>query len=194
MFALRKTLKPSSLITTIHRSITFVTLPEPLSSAEYDDLITTAGKNKDFTTVSNLLTQRYNKGFFTTNNTFKFISTDLTFINDLQKTISDLNGNTRKKSYESLIACLCKLNLVDQALTTAELAAEKSGADVTTFHPIISLLTRQKNFARAWSVVEVMKSKNIVRDVACYNFFLTAYAVNGNLTPCVDVLKRMADE
>lgn len=105
-----------------------------------------------------------------------------------------MNGNTRKKSYESLVACLCKFNLVDQALTTAELAADESGADVTTFHPIISVLTRRKDFERAWRVVDIMKSRNIARDVLCYNFFLTAYAFTGDLTPCVDVLKKMAEE
>ncbi|PWA61754.1 tetratricopeptide repeat (TPR)-like superfamily protein [Artemisia annua] len=194
MFTLRKTLKPSSLITTIHRSITSATRPEPSTTAEYDDLITTAGKNKDFTTISSLLTQRYNKGIFTTNNTFKFISKDLTAINDLQKTISDLNGNTRKKAFESLVACLCKFNFVDQALTTAELAADESAADVTTFHPILSVLTRRKDFERAWRVVDVIKAKKIPRDVMCYNFFLTAYAFTGNLRPCVDVLRKMAEE
>ncbi|XP_071732255.1 pentatricopeptide repeat-containing protein At2g40240, mitochondrial [Rutidosis leptorrhynchoides] len=201
MFALRKTLKPPSVFTTIHRLISTVKLPEPESSAAYDDLITNAGRNRDFAAVRDLLNQRYTNGFFPTNNTFKFISTDLSVLNDVLQTLADLNGkNIRIKSYESLISCLCKNHLIEEALRVAEVAAAggasaaEAVANASTFHPILSLLTRKKVFDRAWSVIEIMKSKKIARDVTCYNYFLTAYSVAGDLRSNVDVLKKMAEE
>ncbi|KAK1414195.1 hypothetical protein QVD17_29936 [Tagetes erecta] len=197
MFTLRATLKPSSIFITSHRLITTVKLPEPPSSAAYDDLITTAGRQHDFATVHHLLNHRYANGFFTTNNTFKFISTDLTLLQHVLKTLSDLNEqNCRKKCYESLVSSLCKMQFVDEALTVAEdaTAGGKNAADASTFHPIISFLTRKKNFDHAWRVIEVMKAKNIARDVTCYNFFLTAYSVAGDLRSNVEVLKTMVHE
>ncbi|KAI3705661.1 hypothetical protein L1987_75900 [Smallanthus sonchifolius] len=197
MFVLRKTLKPSSVFTTAHRLIATVKPPEPASSAAYDDLIYTAGRERDFATVGHLLNQRYSNGFFTTNNTFKFVTTDLSVINDLLKTLADLNeGHCRKKTYESLISRLCKIHLIDEASRVAEEAAAggKHNAGASIFHPILSVLTRKKNFDHAWRVMELMKTKNIARDVTCYNFFLTSYSVVGELKSNVDVLKKMAEE
>nr|XP_043617320.1 pentatricopeptide repeat-containing protein At2g40240, mitochondrial [Erigeron canadensis] len=195
MFIIRKTLKikPSSLF----RLISTATLPEPPTSAAYDELINTAGRNHDFATVSHLLNQRYEKGFFATNNTFKFISTDISILNDVLKTVSDLEKlHCRKTSYTSLISTLCKIRRVDDALTTsnAALDGDKSNADAATFHPIISLLTRGKDFDGAWRVIGLMKEKNVARDVTCYNYFLTAYSISKDLKSNIDVLKRMAEE
>lgn len=193
MLTLRKTLKPSSIFTSFHRLIATVKLPEPATSAAYDDLTTTAGDARDFATVRHLLNHRNLKGCFTTNNTFKFISKDLSILNDVLKTISDLNEkHARKKAYESLIAQLCKLQRVDDALRVAEEASDD--ADFTTFHPILSFLTRKKDFDHAWHVVELMKAKNIARDVTCYNFFLTSYSIARDLGSNVDVLKKMDEE
>lgn len=196
MFALRKTLKPPSVFTIIHRFIATVELSEPPTSAAYDDLIITAGHKRDFATVNHLLNQRYAKGFLTTNNTFKFISTDLTVLDDLLKTLSDLNeGHCRKSAYDSLISWLCKTKLIDSALRVAdEVVHGKYGADASTFHPIVSLLTRKKNFDEAWRVIEIMRANSISRDITCYNFFLTSYSITGNLKSCVDVLRKMDEE
>ncbi|KAK9048675.1 hypothetical protein SSX86_032359 [Deinandra increscens subsp. villosa] len=88
------------------------------------------------------------------------------------------------------------MHLIDEALRVADEAAAggSHGADASTFHPILSLLTRKKNFEQGWRVMEIMKAKNIARDVTCYNFFLTSYSVTGDLRSSVDVLKKMADE
>ncbi|KAL8251921.1 hypothetical protein R6Q59_035614 [Mikania micrantha] len=198
MFALRKTLKPSSVISTTHRLIAIVTPTAPATSAAYDDLIQTAGNERDFATVRRLLDQRYAKGFFTTTNTFNFISTDLSVLDDVLKTLSDLNEpHGRKKAYESLVSRLCKMQLPDVALRVVEAAAAAGGShtvDASTFHPIISVFTRKKDFQHAWRVVELMKTKNIARDVTCYNFFLTSYSVVGDLKSNVDVLSKMAED
>ncbi|XP_076953484.1 pentatricopeptide repeat-containing protein At2g40240, mitochondrial-like [Bidens hawaiensis] len=192
MFTLPKTLKPPTVLTVTRRLLTTVKLPEPASSAAYDDLIYTAGINRDFTTVRHLLNHRYTNGFFTTNNTFKFISTNLYVLNDVIKTVSDLNeSHARKKAYESLISRLCKLQLIDSALHVAETAAGKHAADASTFHPILSFVTRKKNFDLAWRVVEVMKANNVARDVTCYNFLLTSYSVAGDLKSTAGVLRIM---
>ncbi|KAM0014390.1 putative tetratricopeptide-like helical domain superfamily, pentacotripeptide-repeat region of PRORP [Helianthus debilis subsp. tardiflorus] len=197
MFTLRKTLKPSSIFTTAHRLITTIKLPELPTTAAYDDLIYTAGRDRDFAAVHHLLNHRHANGFFTTTNTFNFISTDLTILNDVLTTVSNLNEkNCRKKSYESLITRLCKLQLIDEALRAAEAASAVGihGGDATTFHPILSVVTRKKDFDLGWRVVKIMKANNIARDVTCYNFFLTAYSVSGDLRSNVVVLKKMAQE
>ncbi|KAL7585814.1 hypothetical protein Lser_V15G44093 [Lactuca serriola] len=196
MFVLRKTLKPSSVFTTIHRFIATVNLPEPPSSAAYDDLIASAGHKRDFATVHHLLNQRYAKGFLTTNNTFKFISTDISVLNELLKTLSALNeGHCRKSAYDSLISWLCKVKLTEAALRVADAAIHgKYGADASSFHPILSLLTRKKNFDEAWRVIEFMRANGISRDITSYNFFLTSYSITGNLKSCADVLKKMGEE
>ncbi|KAI3757832.1 hypothetical protein L6452_05375 [Arctium lappa] len=197
MFALRKTLKQPSVFTALHRLIATAKLPEPSTSAAYDDLITTAGRERDFVTVRYLLNQRYANGLFNTTNTFNFVSTaDLSVLDDILKTLPDLNeGHCRKSAYDSLIARLCKMQLADAALRVAEeLLREKYGADACTFHPILSLLSRNKRLDEAWRVIEIMRSKGIARDVTCYNFLLTSYSVTGDLRSGVGVLKRMAEE
>ncbi|XP_024971535.1 pentatricopeptide repeat-containing protein At2g40240, mitochondrial-like [Cynara cardunculus var. scolymus] len=196
MFALRKTLKQPSVFTALHRLITTGQLPEPSTSAAYDDLITTAGRERDFVTIRNLLNQRYANGLFNTTNTFNFISTDLSVLDDLLKTLPDLReGYCRKSAYDSLIVRLCKMQLIDSALRVAEeLIRGKYGADACTFYPILSLLSRQKNFDEAWRVLEIMKTKGIARDVTCYNHMLTSYSITGDLRSSVDVLKKMAEE
>ncbi|KAL4588049.1 hypothetical protein LXL04_000927 [Taraxacum kok-saghyz] len=196
MFVLRKTLKPSSVFTTIHRSIATIKPTEPPTSAAYDDLIASAGHERDFATVRHFLNQRHAKGCFNTNTTFKFISKDLSVLDDLLETLSTLNeGHCRKSAYDSLISWLCKIKLTDAALQVADKAIRgKYGADASTFHPLLSVLTRKKNFDEAWRVIEIMKSNRIPRDITSYNFFLTSYSVTGNLSPCVDVLRKMGEE
>ncbi|KAJ9545637.1 hypothetical protein OSB04_025344 [Centaurea solstitialis] len=203
MFALRKTLKQPSVFTAaVHRLTTTTTtanLPEPSTSAAYDDLITTAGRQRDLATVRRLLNQRYANGLFFTTNTFNFIST-ADDISDLLKTLPDLKeGHCRKSAYDSLISRLCKLRLTDAALRVATsddlaVAGKHAAGDARTFHPILSLLTRKKNFNEAWRVIEIMRSRGIARDVTCYNYFLTAYSVAGDPRSGVGVLKKMAEE
>lgn len=90
MSILRKTLKSPTPFHQIYRFLT--------TSAQYDDLINAAGREKDFTTVHHLLTKRIKDGCFNTTNTFKFIATDLSVLNDLLQALSRLDKDFTRKS------------------------------------------------------------------------------------------------
>ncbi|XP_059627952.1 pentatricopeptide repeat-containing protein At3g56030, mitochondrial-like [Cornus florida] len=170
--------------------------PDEPSSAYYDELINAAGCSKDFVAVHRLLSKRFRDGFFNTTNTFKFISTDLSVLDDLSHALSTLDrGFSRKSAYDSLIACLCKIHRSDEARRVMEtVVRERYGANATTFHPILNALTKKKNMEDAWRLMEFMKENGISPDLTAYNSLLTAYCFVGDLTSAAGVLTKMEVE
>lgn len=203
MLALRnwtqKTLKSSPIICNI--SCYFSTgssdlISEWPSSANYDELINNAGRERDFATVQELLSKRFRDGFFNTSRTFKFISTDLSKLDDLLKTLGRLEkGFLRKSSHDCLIAQLCRLHRMPEAIRVAEIMVrENYGANASTFHPILTTLTKKKAMDEAWRTVESMKAWGIKPDLTAYNNILTAYCFSGDLISAAAVLSKMVEE
>ncbi|KAI5670459.1 hypothetical protein M9H77_10823 [Catharanthus roseus] len=203
MLALRKlinkNLKSSPTISTINRYFTTGTansISETPSSAYYDELINNAGRDRDFATVQQLLSKRFRDGCFNTNHTFKFISTDISILDDLLKALARLeNGFPRKSAHDCLIAQLCRLPRMQDAVRVAEIMVRKQyGANATTFHPILNALTRKKAMDEVWRVMEMMRVCEIEPDVTAYNSILTAYCFSGDLNSAASVLSRMVEE
>ncbi|XP_057466918.1 pentatricopeptide repeat-containing protein At2g40240, mitochondrial-like [Actinidia eriantha] len=170
-------------------------LYEP-SSAYYDDLIAAAGRSGDFSAVHSLLNKRVRDGFFNTGKTFNFISTDLSVLDDLSKTLATLDrGFARKSAYDALVSRLARMHRPDAALRVAEdMLRGDHGANACTFHPIINALTRKKDMAGAWRVLDLMRENRISPDLTAYNYLLTAYCFAGDLTTASGLLTRMEEE
>lgn len=165
------------------------------SCTRYDDLINAAGRERDFATVRYLLNKRSRDGFFNTVNTFKFISTDLSLLDELSKHIARLNGFARKSSYNSLVAQLAKMHRIPDALRVAEMMSTNDyGATASTFHPILNALSRKKEMAKAWRVLEAMRACGIQPDVTAFNHILTAFCYIGDLKSAANVLESMEEE
>ncbi|KAL6977493.1 hypothetical protein U1Q18_026292 [Sarracenia purpurea var. burkii] len=171
------------------------TLDEP-SSAYYDDLIAAAGRNRDYAALHTLLNKRVRDGFFNTNNTFNFISTDLSLLPDLSRTLARLDkGFARKSAYDAVISRLSRLHRTDEALTlAAEMIRGGFGANACTFHPILNALTKKKKMEEAWRVMDLMRENQIWPDLMAYNNFLTGYCFAGDLTSAAGLLTRMAED
>jgi pentatricopeptide repeat protein len=179
--------------------------PEPFpdvpTSAYYDELVNSAGRAGVFDTVRDLLNKRFKDGCFNTTNTFKFITNKdeaslPLLLDELTQTLSRLDkGFTRKSAFDSLVARLCKLNQIDLALRVVEkMASGGYGLNACTFHPILNVLTRNKEMERAWCVVNLMREFQITPDLTAYNYFLMAYCFVGDLTSAAEVLTRMEME
>ncbi|KAL9421714.1 hypothetical protein AB3S75_034062 [Citrus x aurantiifolia] len=173
--------------------------PDEPTSAYYDDLVNAAGHERDLETVRYLLNKRARDCCFNTANTFNFITnTDnsLSVLNDLCRTLGRLDkGFPRKSAYDTLIARLCKLKKIDEALRVVDIMAEGGfGLSAITFHPILSVLTRGKRMEEAWRLMEVMTEIRVSPDLTAYNYLLTAYCFKGNLTATSGVLKKMEEE
>lgn len=166
------------------------------STTYYDELINQAGRVRDFDAIQSLLNKRHRDGFFNTNNTFKFISTDLSVLDDILKTLAGVqNGFPRKNAHDCLIAHLSKISRTRDALRVAEImVVNKFGATAASFHPILNVLTRKKSFDEAWGVVEMMKKSGIKPDVTAYNYLLTAYCFRGDLNSAAHMLTRIEEE
>ncbi|CAN4085154.1 unnamed protein product [Withania somnifera] len=173
------------------------TIPYFPSCTYYDEQVNKAGREGDFSTVHNLLNKRARDGFFNTNNTFKFISTNnVSILNDLLETIARLDsGFPRKSSYDCLIAHLSKMHCISEAMHVAETMVSKGhGANIVTFNPIINALTKKQEFDQTWGVMEVIKSCQITPDLTTYNFLLTGYCFAGNVASAASVLAKMEEE
>lgn len=170
--------------------------PDEPSSAFYDHLIDAAGRQKDFATVLSLLNKRSRDGFFNTTNTFNFISTDLSVLDDLSQTLASLDrGFTRKSAFDALVSRLSRLGRPDEALRVAEqMLRQGYGANACTFHPILNALTRKKTMDEAWRVIDLMRENRISPDLTAYNYLLTAYCFVGDLTSAAGLLTRLAEE
>ena len=180
--------------------------PEPFpdvpTSAYYDDLVISAGRDRDFDTLRHLLNKRVKDGCFNTTNTFKFITNN--DVPTLSVLLDDLTTNTlarldkgfaRKSAYDSLVARLCKLNQIDGALRVIEtMASGEYGLNACTFHPVLNVLTRKKEMESAWRVVEMMREFQIQPDLTAYNYFMMAYCFNGDVNSAADLLTKMVQE
>lgn len=167
-----------------------------LSSAKYDDLINAAGRKGDFAAVRHLLSKRLTDGCLNTNNTFKFIATNASALDDLLQNIVALdNWFTRKHAHDALVAQLTKLHRTAEALRVAEMMARKNyGATAKTFEPILNALARKKKMSAAWRVVEVMRACNIQPTLTSFNYILTAYCFVGDVASAADALVKMEAE
>ncbi|XP_059298731.1 pentatricopeptide repeat-containing protein At2g40240, mitochondrial-like [Lycium ferocissimum] len=194
MLALRKlsTLKSSRFLSSL------ASIPGIPSCTYYDTRINQAGREGNFETVGHLLNKRVLDGFFNTNNTFKFITTtNLSILNNLLDTISQLENNfARKCSYDCLIARLSKMHCIKEATRVAEVMVSEghAAANNATFHPIINALTKKEEFDEAWRVLDVMKSDGISPDLTAYNYLLTGYCFIGNLTSAARVVEKIDEE
>ncbi|KAK3042887.1 hypothetical protein RJ639_001160 [Escallonia herrerae] len=199
MLLLRKSLFSPSLSRATSRFLT-TQIPNSIenepSSAYYDRLIDAAGRERDFAAVHRLLNERARDGFFNTTETFKFISTHLSVLDDLLQTLARLDkGFPRTDAHKSLIARLAKMGRADEALRVADaMTAAGCGINASTFHPILQALTKKKEIDRAWRVVDRMREKNVSPDLTGYNYFLTSYCFVGDLTSAAGLLTKMTDE
>lgn len=173
------------------------TIPYVPSCTYYDEHINKAGREGDFASVHHLLNKRARDGFFNTNSTFKFISTNnVSILDDLLETIARLDsGFPRKSSYDCLIARLSKMHCISEAMRVAEtMVSKEHGANNVTFHPIINALTKKDEFDEAWGVMAVMKSCGIAPDLTTYNYLLTGYCFAGNVASAAAVLAKIEEE
>lgn len=188
--------KPPNPPSLFHISPRLLTTQNPNPSAHYEDLIDAAGRNRDFATVCRLLNKRFREGFYNTRKTFNFISTDFSLVDDLSQALRNLHrGFTRKGAYDALVARLCRLQRVDEALRVAEeMLRDKHGANACTFHPILNALSKKQKMDEAWRVVELMRANHVSPDLPAYNFLLTAYCFAGELSSAAELLTRMEEQ
>lgn len=203
--------KPSNALSTLAISTRFFTTQNPNpnakpnsfpnvpTSAYYDELIHAAGRSRDFETLRQLLNKRLWDGCFNTSKTFNFITnneTGLAILDELPQTLARLDkGLPRKNAYDSLIARLCKLRRIDEALRMIDtMAREGSGPNAYTFLPILDVFTRKKDMEGAWRVMDLMRKYQIPPDKTAYNYILMAYCVAGDLTAAAEVLTKMVGQ
>lgn len=166
------------------------------SSAEYDNLIGAAGRQRDFATVRQLLAKRLSDRRLNTNNTFKFIATDLSVLDELLQNLAVIEDwFTRKHAHDALVAQLAKLHRTAEALRVAEtMARKKYGATASTFHPILYVLARKKEASAAWRVLDVMRACNVRPALTSYNYILTTHCFLGDVASAAEALAKMEAE
>ncbi|KAL2526623.1 Pentatricopeptide repeat-containing protein [Abeliophyllum distichum] len=199
MLALRKFTCRTRNVASIFKSFTTqnpnLRPPTIPSCGRYDNLINAAGREREFAAVRYLLNKRVRDGCFNTANTFNFISTDLSVLDELSNHLAALSGFTRKSAYDSLVAQLSKMHRIPEAIRVAEMMVTNDfGATASTFHPIVNALTRKKEMAKAWRVMEAMRACKIQPDVTAFNHILTAFCFTGDLKSAADVLESMEEE
>lgn len=169
------------------------------TSAYYDDLVNAAGRHGDFATVRNLLNKRVRDGCFNTSDTFKFLTqaeTSLSALDDLLRALSRLDrGFPRKSAFDALIARLCRLGRLEEALRALEtMASGEFGLNALTFHPILNLLTRRGDFEGARRVADLMKDHGVPLDLTAHNYFLTAHCFRGDLASAARAMEAIERE
>lgn len=169
------------------------------TNTEFDNLIYEAGSSGDFEAVRRFLNTRVVNACFNTTATFKFLTNTDSYsssLEDLRRILPQTDaGYTRKHAYETLIARLCKLNRIDDALILInDMAIGKFGLSTCTFHPILNTLTKKNKIEEAWRVVELMRSHAIPVDVTSYNYFLTSHCYDGDVAEASKVLRKMEEE
>ncbi|KAM1269299.1 hypothetical protein PS1_001464 [Malus domestica] len=178
---------------------TLTPFPDVPTTAYYDNLVIAAGHSRDFDNLHYLLNKRVKDHCFNTTNTFRFLTntdSSLSVLDDLTKTLARLDrGFTRKSAYDSLIARLCKIERVDEALRVVDFMARGDyGLNACTFHPILNVVTRKKRMDDAWGVVDLMRRVGAPPDVPAFNYLLMAYCFSGDLEATAGVLTRMEEE
>lgn len=197
MFLLRRRIaKQTFLLFFSDRSLSTVKISQSRHSpTEFDKLINDAGNSGDFETVRRLLNSRVAYGCFNTSDTFKFLTNTASYssdLEDLRHVLPQIDGGfTRKNAYDILIARLCKLNRIEDALIVI---GDMSGLTPTTFHPILCSLTKKNKIEEAWRVVESMRSKSVPVDVTSYNYFLTSHCYDGELEEASKVIRKIEEE
>ncbi|XP_030540477.2 pentatricopeptide repeat-containing protein At3g56030, mitochondrial [Rhodamnia argentea] len=169
------------------------------TSAYYDDLVNAAGRHGDFATVRNLLNKRVRDGCFNTGDTFKFLThteTSLSALHDLLRALSRLDrGFPGKSAFDALIARLCRLGRLEDALRAVEtMASAGFGLNAVTFHPILNLLTRRGDFEEARRVVGLMRDHGVPLDLTAHNHFLTAHCFRGDLASAARAMEEIERE
>ncbi|KAK7283723.1 hypothetical protein RIF29_13463 [Crotalaria pallida] len=170
--------------------------PDDPTPAYYDDLSNAAGNSGDLDALRDTLNKRIQDGCYNTKRTFNFLTSTST-IDDVIRTLSTLNpGFTRRSAFDSLVARLCRLNRVDDALHAVETMARVANSTPTaaTFYPIINLLTREKNFDHARRVTDIMARLGVQRNGTVHNLFLMAHCFAGDLEAAAGVLREMEEE
>lgn len=173
--------------------------PDEPTADYYDLLVNAAGESRDFSNLHYLLNKRVKDHCFNTTNTFKFITNtkaSLSVLDDLSHTLASLDkGFTRKSAYDSLIARLCKLERVEEALRVVDLMARESyGLNACSFHPILNVLTRKARMDEAWRVVELMRKSGAPPDLTAYNYLLMGYCFSGDLALIAGILSSMEEK
>ncbi|CAA7060424.1 unnamed protein product [Microthlaspi erraticum] len=168
------------------------------TTTEFDNLICEAGSSGDFEAVRRLLNSRVVNACFNTTATFKFLTNTASYsssLEDLRRILPQTDaGYTRKHAYDTLIARLCKLGRIDDALILiGDMATGRFGFTSSTFHPIINTLTKKNKTEEAWRVVELMRSHDILVDVTSYNYFLTSHCYDGDVAEASKVLRKMEE-
>ncbi|GMH16577.1 hypothetical protein Nepgr_018418 [Nepenthes gracilis] len=169
------------------------------TSAYYDELVNEAGRSRNFARVRSLLSRRIRDGCFNSNDTFRFITktpSSLSLLDELFESLARLpEGFTRKSAYDSFIARLSKLQLIDDALKVFDKMRQRGfELNACSFHPILNALTKKKEMEKAWHVVGLMKEAGVSPDTTAYNFLLTAYCLAGDVNSSADLLMRMREE
>ncbi|KAG7561042.1 Pentatricopeptide repeat [Arabidopsis thaliana x Arabidopsis arenosa] len=173
--------------------------PGRRTSVEFDTLIYEAGNSGDFEAVRRLLNSRVVNACFNTTATFKFLTNTDSYsssLEDLRRILPQTDaGYTRKHAYETLIARLCKLGRIDDALNLInDMAIGKFGLSNSIFHPILNTLTKKNKFEEARRVVELMRSHALPVDLTSYNYFLTSHCYDGDVAEASKVLRKMEEE
>ncbi|XP_010427409.1 PREDICTED: pentatricopeptide repeat-containing protein At3g56030-like [Camelina sativa] len=169
------------------------------TTAEFDNLIFEAGSSGDFEAVRRLLNTRVVNACFNTTATFKFLTNTESYsssLEDLRRVLPQTDaGYTRKHAYETLIARLCKLNRIDDALILIkDMAIGNFELSTSTFHPILNTLTKKNKIEEAWRVVKLMRSHGVPMDVTSYNYFLTSHCYDGDVAEASKVLRKMEED
>lgn len=166
------------------------------SPAKYDDLINDAGRRGDFAAVRDLLSQRLAAGCLNTSNTFRFLATNATALDDLLPNLAALDDwFTRKHAHDALVAQLARLYRAPEALRVAETMARRNyGATAVTFNPIINALAKRKQMPAAWRVVDAMRACGVRPNSTALNYILTAYCFVGDVASAADAVEKMEAE
>ncbi|KAL3652245.1 hypothetical protein CASFOL_001926 [Castilleja foliolosa] len=199
MMSLRRLTKNSIIAAPIHNvTASYFSTQNPTSAihtpAHYDHLINVAGRKGDFAAVGRLLTERQSHGCLNTSNTFKFISINISALDDLLQNLAALGDDwfARKNAHDALVAQLAKLCRTDEALRVVEIMAAKHyGVTATTFHPILNALAHSKEMPAAWRVVERMRACGVKPDLMSLNYILTAYCVDGDVASAAKTVTKM---
>ncbi|KAL1217853.1 Pentatricopeptide repeat-containing protein [Cardamine amara subsp. amara] len=170
--------------------------PGRRSTTEFDQLIYKAGSSGDFETVRRLLTSRVAHGCFNTSDTFKFLTNTASYssaLEDLRRVLPQIDGRfTRKNAYDILIARLCKLGRVEDALIViGDMSSGRFSLTPSTFHPILCALARKNKIEEGWRVVESMRSNSIPVDITSYNYFLTSHCYDGDVEEASEVMRKI---
>lgn len=195
--SLNKKISIAAPINTIINSCYFTThntsINPPPSAASYDDLINAAACKGDFSAVRRLLSD----GRLVTANTFKFIATNISVLDDLLHNLADLDPPfARTHAHDALVAQLARLRRTDDALRVAEaMARNNHGASAITFCPIISALAKnRRDMPAAWRVLEAMRACGVPPNVTAFNCILSAHCRAGDVAAAANVVEKMEAE